>query len=58
MTTEQKVALVEEVWEIYGLKPTLEAVDLPKSTWYYHQKHKVTYEEKYAHLLPVLETIA
>lgn len=58
MTAEQKVALVEEAREIYGLKAALEAVDLPKSTWYYHQEQKVTYEEKYAHLLPVLQTIA
>ncbi len=58
MTTGQKVALVEKAREIYGLRAALEAVDLPKSTWYYHQKHKVTYEEKYAHLLPVLQTIA
>lgn len=57
MTTQQKVALVENVWEIYGLKPALAAVNLPKSTWYYHQKDKVTYEQKYAHLLPVLKTI-
>lgn len=58
MTTEQKVALVKSVWEAYGLKPALEAVDLPKSTWYYHQKYKVDYEEKYAHLMPILEEIA
>jgi transposase InsO family protein len=58
MTAQQKVALVEKAREIYGLKVALQAVDLPKSTWYYHQQHKVTYEEKYAHLLPVLKTIA
>jgi hypothetical protein len=27
-------------------------------TWYYHQKHKVAYEEKYAHLFPILDEIA
>lgn len=58
MTTEQKVALVEDVWETYGLRPGLRAVGLPKSTWYYHQKHKVDYEEKYAYLMPILEEIA
>lgn len=58
MTTGQKATLVEHVWENYGLKPALEAVDLPKSTWYYHRNQKVAYEEKYAHLHPVLETIA
>ena len=58
MTTEQKVALVEDVWGTYGLKLALTAVGLPKSTWYYHQKGKVDYEEKYAHLKPILEEIA
>ena len=58
MTTEQKVALVEGVWETYGLKPALAAVDLPRSTWYYHRNHKVSYEEKYAYLLPDLKAIA
>jgi len=58
MTTEQKVALVGTVWETQGLKTALAAVDLPKATWYYHQRHKVAYKEKYAHLLPVLRIIA
>jgi hypothetical protein len=58
MTSDQKVALVESVKDTYGLSLALRAADLPKSTWYYHQHHKVCYEEKYAHLLPVLETIA
>ena len=44
MTTEEKVALVESVWERYGLRPALAAVNLPKSTWYYQQKYKVLYE--------------
>jgi len=58
MSTEQKVTLVEDVWETYGLKPALAAVELPKSTWYYHHNHKISYEEKYAHLLPDLKAIA
>jgi len=58
MTTEEKVALVAGVWESYGLAPALAAVELPKSTWYYHRNEKVNYKEKYAHLLPDLETIA
>lgn len=58
MTTEEKVELVEGVWEAYGLAPALAAVELPKSTWYYHQNGKVSYEEKYAHLLPALGLIA
>jgi len=58
MTTEEKVALVESVWETFRLGSALAAVDLPKSTWYYQQKHSVSYEEKHAHLLPILEEIA
>jgi transposase InsO family protein len=52
------VALVETAWETYGLNRALAAVDLPKSTWYYHRTQKVSYEEKYAHLLADLEEIA
>lgn len=58
MTSEQKVALVETVKGTYGLNLALAAIDLPKSTWYYHQKHKTAYEEKYAYLFPILEEIA
>jgi putative transposase len=58
MTPEQKVSLVEVVKDTYGLNCVLAAADLPKSTWYYHQNDKVDYEEKYAHLRPILEAIA
>jgi putative transposase len=58
MTPEQKVALVQAVKDRHGLNCTLAAMDLPKSTWYYHQNDKVDYEEKYSHLKPILETIA
>jgi hypothetical protein len=58
MTSEQKVALVETAKDTHGLNLALAAIDLPKSTWYYHQKHKVVYEDKYADLLPILEEIA
>jgi len=58
MTTEQRVDLVAEVREEYGLALALQAVELPKSTWYYHQQEKVSYETKYAHLHPLLEKIA
>ena len=58
MTTGQKVALVESVKDTYGLNFALDTVELPKSTWYYHQKHKVDYEEKYVHLRPILDEIA
>jgi transposase InsO family protein len=58
MSTEQKVVLVAEAQQDYGLNRALAAVDLPKSTWYYHQKRKVAYQDKYADLLPILEEIA
>jgi putative transposase len=58
MTNEQKVALVEEAWEEYGLARALAAIDLPKSVWYYHRNHKVSYVDKYADLLPDLQEIA
>jgi len=58
MTSEQKVTLVETAKDTYGLNLALAAIDLPKSTWYYHQKHKVAYEEKHAYLFPVLDKIA
>jgi putative transposase len=58
MTSEQKVALVETAQDMYGLNLALAAIDLPKSTWYYHQQRKVAYEEKYVHLFPILDEIA
>ena len=58
MTPQQKVVLVESVKDTYGLNVALTTVGLPKSTWYYHRTQKVSYEEKYAHLLPALEAIA
>lgn len=33
-------------------------LELPKSTWYYHQRYQVAYEEKYAHLRLLLEQVA
>jgi len=58
MTTEEKVELVASVWETHGLAPALAAVELSRSTWYYHRRHKVSYEEKYARVRPLLEKIA
>jgi hypothetical protein len=58
MTTEEKVDLEAEVQEEYGLVPALQAVELPRSTWYFHQTEKVSYQAKYAHLHPLLEKIA
>jgi len=58
MSTEEKVELVASAYEEYGLGAALAAVELPKSTWYYHRKHKLSYQEKYAHIRPILEKIA
>ncbi len=58
MSIEQKVVLVGSVWKAFGLAPALAAVELAKSTWYYHQRHKISYEDKYAYLRPSLEAIA
>ncbi|MBU2447578.1 MAG: integrase core domain-containing protein [Bacteroidetes bacterium] len=58
MSTAEKVELVASVWETYGLAPAIAAVELPKSSWYYHRGPKVVYEEKYIHLRPTLEEIA
>ena len=58
MTARQKVNLVTAVLGEYSLSSALAAVELPKSTWYYHQRQKVDYGTKYAHLQPALEEIA
>ena len=41
---------MEQNAETYGLNATLDAIGLPKSTWYYWKNQKVDYEEKYNHL--------
>jgi len=48
--TAEKVEIVEKKAETYGLNVTLDAIGLPKSTWYYWKKEKVDYEEKYGYL--------
>lgn len=58
MSSEEKVALVAGVQESYGLAPALAAVRLPKSTWYYHQRRRRAYVDKYRHLQGPLERIA
>ena len=57
MSTEKKVELTSSVKDEHGLTPALRLLDLPRSTWYYHQKQRVPYEEKYAHVRPMLEDI-
>jgi len=58
MSSTEKVKRVAAVRNEYSLTVALAAVELPKSSWYYHQNQKVSYKEKYAHLRPILEEIA
>ncbi len=57
MTTKAKVELVADTWQEHGLNRTLGVIELPKSTWYYPQKEKRSYEEKYSDLKPLIEEI-
>jgi putative transposase len=52
------VSLVHQVQNEHGLSSALAALQLPHSTWYYHQNQRVPYTERYAHLRDPLETIA
>jgi len=47
LNQEQKVSLVEKFQDEFGLNQTLRVLELPKSTWYYHQDQKLGLEEKY-----------
>ncbi len=62
MSPEQKVTLAREAQGEHAasvaLSSVLEALELPRSTWYYHQSHRVSYTAKYTHLREPLETIA
>jgi transposase InsO family protein len=57
MSAEKKVELISSVKDEYGLAPALRALDLPRATWYYHEKQKIPYEQKYAHVRPILEEV-
>ena len=57
MSVERKVELISSVKDEYGLAPVLRVLDLPRSTWYYHEKQKIPYAEKYAHIRPILEDV-
>jgi len=57
MSTAQKVELVKSAIPEFGLQSLLEAIELPRSTWYY-QKHRQSLADKYAHLREPLEQIA
>lgn len=53
-----QVALVQRAREAYGPAAALRAVELARSTWYYHTRRRVSYAEKYAHLEGPLKAIA
>ena len=56
--TAEKVEVVEQKAKTYGLNVTLDAIGLPKSTWYYWKNQKVDYEEKYSDLRqPLIEVL-
>ena len=57
-SNEEKVALVQEARQEHALPAALAAVELPRSTWYYHQRRQVPYDQKYRHLRKPLEAIA
>ncbi len=58
MSTEEKYQFVASAREQgTALEPALDAVDLPRSSWYYHKNYKVRYEAKYEWLRPILEEI-
>jgi hypothetical protein len=50
MSTEEKLSLVHQVQDEHGFSSALATLQLPCSTWYYHQNQRVPYAEKYAHL--------
>jgi transposase InsO family protein len=58
MSSERKVALARAAQGPYGLAPVLASLELPRSTWYYHQRRRVSYSQKYRHLRERLEAIA
>jgi len=58
MSIEEKMALVREAIQGHTLPAALAAVELPCSTWYYHQRRRVSYGRKYRRLRAPLETIA
>ena len=49
---------MDEGKEEHGLNKSLEAIDLPKSTYYYRKNQAVSYTEKYEHLREPMHKIA
>lgn len=58
MSNEQKVFLAQKAKDAHGLPAVLAALELPRSTWYYHLSQRRAYTEKYTHLREPLEAIA
>jgi putative transposase len=58
MSIDQKVTLSGQAMAEYDLSAVLSALELSRSTWYYHQHFKQSYTEKYAYLREPLEEIA
>jgi putative transposase len=58
MSSERKVALARKAHGGHGLAPVLACLGLARSTWYYHQRRRVSYSQKYRHLREPLEAIA
>ena len=58
MNSERKVELAGRARSAFGLTSALAALELPRSTWQYHQSHRRGYTEKYADLRAPLEAIA
>lgn len=54
----EKVAMVEETKEAFGIALSARVLGLSRSTWYYRTTKHQSYEEKYQHLADPLEDIA
>jgi putative transposase len=58
MSTAEKVDRARMAVADYPLPSVLSALDLPRSTWYYHRQSRTSYEGKWGHLREPLESIA
>jgi len=58
MNNGHKVALARAVEGSYATASVLASLELPRSTWYYHRRRRVSYGQKYRHLRQPLEAIA
>ena len=47
---KEKIERIKVLRKEFGLNRTLRVLEIPKSTWYYRQRHKLNYGEKYAHI--------